>query len=101
MSFFSAITKFFGLNQEPAKGYWPRVVATNELPPSRIPITGILENNLPFGMREVTAAEIHQGWHPWSPRHQPEPTNYLRHPDLQQMNDHLRDGAVAPPKRER
>jgi hypothetical protein len=49
---------------------------------------------LPPGVREVTDAANHRSHIPWKKQLQPQPTNILKHDDIRQMNDHLRDGAV-------
>jgi hypothetical protein len=85
-----AISEHYGLDQEPAP--WPykngRKVATNELPPERIPITG-KNSPLPHGIREVKHGEARQGWPSWKPRESQDT-------DHQRMNDYLRDGALDP-----
>jgi hypothetical protein len=93
MSFFDAISKFFGIGRDPGEGKWPRVVGTNELPPSRLPILPPhLRPPLPFGIREVTGPD-HQSWQPWKPPHERDRNAG--------MDDFLRDGFVPPPDRDR
>ena len=95
MSFFDAISKFFGLDRDPGKGTWPRVVGTNELPPSRLPIVPPhLRGTLPFGIREVTGPD-HQGWQPWK-----SPIEQRDREVGRTMGDFLMDGAVRPRDRE-
>jgi hypothetical protein len=91
--YYDAISEHFGLDREPEPWRWGkhgRRVATNELPPQHIPITG---RNAPLrhGIKEVKHGEP-LGSREWSAR---EPKDS----DRQRMDDHLRDGCVAPPKR--
>jgi hypothetical protein len=88
MSFFDAISKFFGFDRDPAEGKWPRRVATNELPPERIPVVGY-NQPLPFGIREVTGPG-HQSWQAWSPQRSNNATK--------EFNRYLRDGGLPPPE---
>jgi hypothetical protein len=95
MSFFDAISKFFGFGAEPEGGTWPRVVGTNELPPSRLPIVPPhMRPSLPFGIREVTGPD-HQGWQPWK-----SPIEQRDREAGRTMGDFLMDGAVRPPDRD-
>ncbi len=96
MSFLKSISEFFGFDREPGSGAWPRVVGLNELPPERLPILPPHQRAplLP-GIREVKGPE-HQGWKPWSPPRPQAPHNPFRD---ERMNEYMRDGAVAPPKR--
>ena len=94
MSFFDAISQFFGFGAEPS-GTWPRKVATNELPPSRLPIIPPhLRGTLPFGIREVSGPS-HEGWQPWK-----NPIEQRNREEGRSMGDFLRDGAIRPPDRE-
>jgi hypothetical protein len=90
MSFFDSISQFFGFGGSKPEGTWPRKVATNELPPSRLPIIPAhLRGTLPFGIREPCAAW--QGWLPWKP-----PLEHERSAGST-MTDFLHDGFVPPP----
>jgi hypothetical protein len=95
MPFFDAISKFFGFGAEPQAGTWPRKVATNELPPSRLPIVPPhLRGTLPFGIREVTGSD-HQSWQPWK-----SPIEQRDREAGRTMGDFLMDGAVRSPDRD-
>jgi hypothetical protein len=86
--YYQAISQHFGLDHEPTPWPWGkkgRPVATNELPPQRIPVTG-RNAPLPHGIREAKRGEPHQGWREWEPKVS----------DRQRMTDYLRDGAVSP-----
>jgi hypothetical protein len=94
MPFFDAISKFFGFGGPKPEGTWPRKVATNELPPSRLPIVPAhLRPSLPFGIREVTGPN-HEGWQAWK-----NPLEQRNREEGRTMLDFLRDGAVRPPDR--
>jgi hypothetical protein len=91
MSFFDAISNYFGLSGEPTKGKWPRKLESWERPPPRIPILPPhLRPPLPPGLREVTGPG-HQGWRPWG---KPEPRA------ADSMHDYLQNGFVVPPKKD-
>ena len=88
--YYRSISEHFGLDQEPEP--WThkggRKVATNELPPERLPVSG-RNAPLPHGIREVKHGEAHQGWPGWKSR-EPQDSDHRR------MNDFLRDGAIDP-----
>jgi hypothetical protein len=95
MSFFDAISQFFGFGGEPGAGQWPRKVGTNELPPARLPIIPAhLRASLPFGIREVTGPS-HEGWQPWK-----SPIEQRDREAGRSMGDYLTDGCVRPPERD-
>jgi hypothetical protein len=97
MSFFDAISKFFGLDRAPETGKWPRKVGSHELPPERMPVLPPhLRPTLPFGIREVMGPE-HSGWEPWQPRHLRDSDRN----DAERMGDYLRDGCAPPPDKRR
>ena len=88
MVFFDAISRFFGFDRDPAEGKWPRPVATNELPPERIPSAGH-NQPLPFGIRELTGRD-HQGCQGWSPQRSDN--------GIKEFNRYMRDGYLRPPE---
>jgi hypothetical protein len=92
MSFLSLISQYFGLDQDPAKGKWPRRVANNELPPERIPVVLPHERRpLPSGISDPI------GWREVTFNNQQKPQ---RTPKAE-MNDFLHDGAVFPTKKDK
>jgi hypothetical protein len=91
MSFLDSISKFFGLNRDPGAGTWPRKVATNELPPSRLPILPAhMRPSLGFGIREMNGPD-HQSWRPWT-----NPLLQRNRETGRSMTDYLMDGCVRP-----